>query len=79
MKNRGNSIKEDFGFVSHIFWLMFLFEMFNGNNEPRWKMYNARPPSKQELKKQKDQDDLYKYGFWFFFIYTLVDTVISLF
>lgn len=79
MKNEGNSIEKDFGFVLHISWLMFLFEMFNKDNEPRWKMYNARPPSKQELKKQKDIDDLYKYGFWIFFIYTLVDTVFSLF
>jgi hypothetical protein len=79
MKNEGNSIKKDFGFALHIFWLMFLFEMFNENNKPRWKVYNTRPPSKQELKKQKDEDDLYKYGFWIFFIYTLVDTVFSLF
>ena len=57
MKNEGNSIEKDFGFVLHISWLMFLFEMFNKDNEPRWKMYNARPPSKQELKKQKDIDD----------------------
>jgi len=79
MKKQDNSIKKDFGFVSHIFWLMFLFEMFNKDNERSWKMYNARPPSKQELKKQKEKDDLYKYGFWIFFIYTLVDTVFSLF
>ena len=79
MKNKDNSIKKDFGFALHIFWLMFLFKMFNRDNEPRWKVYNTRPPSKQELKKQKDKDDLYKYGFWIFFIYTLVDTVFSLF
>ncbi len=58
---------------------MFLFKMFNEDNEPRWKVYNQRPPSKQELKKQRDKDDLYMYGFWIFFIYTLVDTVFSLF
>jgi len=79
MKNKDNSIEKDFGFALHIFWLMFLFEVFNRDNKPRWKVYNARPPSEQELKMQKDIDDLYKYGFWIFFIYTLVDTVFSLF
>jgi hypothetical protein len=50
----------------------------NDNNERRWKVYNYKP-SEEELRKQKEDDDTYRFLFWVFFIYTLLDTVFSLF
>jgi len=53
--------------------------MFRGRpTERRWKVYNYKP-SKEELRKQKEEDDTYRVLFWVFFIYTLIDTVFSLF
>ena len=50
----------------------------NNQNERRWKVYNYKP-SEEELKKQKEEDETYRILFWVFFIYTLIDTVFSLF
>jgi len=50
----------------------------NNQNERRWKVYNYKP-SEEELKKQKEEDETYRLLFWVFFIYTLIDTVFSLF
>ena len=52
--------------------------MFGNNNKRRWKVYNYKP-TKEELKKQKEEDETYRLLFWTFFLYTLVDTVFSLF
>ena len=52
--------------------------LFNGREHPKWKEYNVKP-TKEELKKWKQEDDTYKLLFWIFFLYLLVDTVFSLF
>ena len=46
--------------------------------QPKWKIYNDKP-TKEEQKKWKQEDDIYKLLFWVFFLYLLVDTVFSLF
>ncbi len=50
----------------------------NNQNERRWKVYNYKP-SEEEIRKQKEEDETYRLLFWVFFIYTLIDTVFSLF
>ena len=52
--------------------------LFNRREDPKWKVYNLKPTEEEE-KKWKEEDDIYKLLFWIFFLYTLVDTVFSLF
>ena len=58
--------------------MMSVFGKKDSGEEPRYKVYNLKP-TPEEVEKQQRVDDLYKILFWVFFLYTLVDTVFSLF